>query len=274
MASPRPLASALLPLGLCSWPLPAAAEHPLDVNLATALDVSDSMMRHEEWVLLEGLGRALTHPAFLAAALAGPHGRVGFSAFLWADEADARVVVPWSVIGSAADAARVAAILRAIPRRWVGSDGPPGPERLTDISGALRFGQRLLATAPHPSELAVFNLCGNGVDNVGEAPDRARDRAVAAGTTVNGLVIGEAPKAFAYYRDHVAGGPGSFVMQAAGPERIAEAMLRKLLLDLRALAPVAPPRLPGRAGQGRSRRCWRGASRRCCCRSRRRWRWR
>jgi Protein of unknown function (DUF1194) len=51
-------------------PLRADAQVRTDANLITALDVSDSMMRHDQRVEFEGLAKALVHPAVLAAIAA------------------------------------------------------------------------------------------------------------------------------------------------------------------------------------------------------------
>lgn len=241
MLLPLTLVAACVAAVALAWPPVAArADHAVDANLVTALDASDSVMRHEEWILLDGMARAISHPAFLAAVRAGRHRRVGFAAFAWSSHGDLRPVVPWAVLGSEADVERIARTLAKAPRRGDESFGgdhdrseaPPSPERMTDISEAVRHGVGLLAAAPHGSERPVLNVCGNGSDNVGEGPERARDLAVGAGVTVNGLVIGEEPGLAAYYRERVAGGPGSFVVEARKPADVADAMLRKLVLDL------------------------------------------
>jgi hypothetical protein len=55
--------------------------------------------------------RAISHPAFLAAVQSGRHRQVGFTAFTWSSHGELRVVVPWVVLGSAADMAFVALAL-------------------------------------------------------------------------------------------------------------------------------------------------------------------
>jgi hypothetical protein len=219
-------------------PNAARADHAVDVNVVSALDASDSMMRHEEWIELDGMARAVSDSAFLAAVQAGVHHRIGFAAFTWSNHGDLRVVVPWSVLGSPADAERIADRLRQVPRyddraadtRQGDAAGPP--DRLTDLSAAIRFGLDLLEAAPHRARRLVLNVSGNGVDNSGEGPQAARAEALRAGAIINGLVIGEAHGIADYYRRQVIGGPGSFLIQARQPADIARAMLRKLLLDL------------------------------------------
>jgi Protein of unknown function (DUF1194) len=240
-----------------AWPPAARAGHAVDANLVTALDISDSIMRHEEWIELDGMRRAVSHPAFLAAVRAGRHRRVGFA---WSSHGDLRVVVPWAVLGSAADVERVARALAKVPRRGDAafggdqdrSEAAPPPDRMTNISEALRHGLDMLAAAPHKAERPVLNICGNGVDNVGEGPERARDLALGAGVTVNGLVIGKPAGLPAYYRERVTTGPGSFVVEAREPADIADAMLRKFLLDLLSSAGTRGGQRMALAGIGRA----------------------
>jgi Ca-activated chloride channel homolog len=193
-------------------PNAARADHAVDANVVTALDASDSMMRHEEWIEFDGMARAVSDTAFLDAIRAGVHHRIGFAAFTWSSHGDLRVVVPWTVLGSPVDAAGL-------------------PDRLTDLSAAIRFGLHLLEAAPHRARWLVLNVSGNGTDNSGEGPRAARTEALRAGATVNGLVIGEAHGVADYYRRHVIGGPGSFLIQARQPADVAGAMLKKLFLD-------------------------------------------
>jgi Protein of unknown function (DUF1194) len=219
-------------------PLLAGAHHPVDVNVVTALDASDSMMRHEEWIEFDGMARAVSDAAFLAAVQAGVHHRIGFPAFTWSSHGNLQVVVPWTVLGSPPDAESIAGSLRKVPRyddraADIRQDDATGSrDRLTDLSAAIRFGLDLLEAAPHRARRLVLNVSGNGVDNSGEGPQAARAEALRAGAIINGLVIGEAHGIADYYRRQVIGGPGSFLIQARQPADIARAMLRKLLLDL------------------------------------------
>jgi hypothetical protein len=125
--------------------------------------------------------------------------------------------------------------------------------RSTDLSTALEFSADLLRAAPFTTARAVINICGNGADNVDPGPAAARDSALAAGIVINGLVIGAKPGVADYYRTHVKGGDGSFVLEVREPEHVAGAVLEKFLRDLRvAQAPAAccPPR-PGQSEEGR-----------------------
>lgn len=228
-----------------------ASQPATDANLVTALDVSDSIMRHDEWIQFDGIARAIVDPAFLRAVARGPHGRVGFSVFVWSSGGEPRVVVPWTTIGSREDAERIAARLRAtlgIDRsgyRRPDNDsdiGPPGERLQTDVSRAIDFATDMITEAPYAADREVINICSNGVDNVRGHPEAARARALATGAIVNGVVIGAHPDVTDYFRRHVRAGPGSFVLEARQPGAIADAMLTKFLRDLIAAYPRQPRR--------------------------------
>jgi Protein of unknown function (DUF1194) len=220
----------------------AAAEKTLatDANLVTALDVSDSIMRHDEWLQFQGLAKALTHPSFLHAVTSGRHRRVGFAVFAWSSDGAFAVIVPWKVVGSRSDAVQVAAMLESWPRvsrwGWPRTDtrpnaGLPEPDRRTDLSAAIDYAAALAHECPFEGYMVV-NVAANGIDNVGAGPSMARDRAVAAGLVVNGLVIDGKKGVADHFRANVQGGPGSFVIDVFEPADMVRAMLNKLLRDL------------------------------------------
>jgi Protein of unknown function (DUF1194) len=235
---------------LLAWPaapLVVDAQVATDANLITALDVSDSMMRHEERLEVEGLARAIIHPAVLDAIAGGRHGRIGFAVFTWSSGAQFEVLVPWILIGSIDDARQVAATLRSFTidrsswERVRNGSGARGraPDLRTDISQAIDFAAALAQTAPHPARRVVINVLANGRDNVADDPRPARDRAVAEGMVVNGLVIGADRTLSDYFRTHVRGGAGSFVLEVTAAAALVDAMVEKLLRDL--VAARAPP---------------------------------
>jgi len=152
-------------------------------------------------------------------------------------------VVDWSVIGTLEDAAGVTRTLEATPLIDFEHDIGPrhqdqsiGDDRLTDLSRAIGCGRHLLAHAPFPATRSVLNILGDGVDNLNEQPDAARDRAVATGITVNGVVVNGSPEVVGYYRNHVIGGHGAFILDVADPVTMVDVMTRKFLLDVASTA--------------------------------------
>jgi Protein of unknown function (DUF1194) len=234
---------------------PARAQEAADANLITAIDVSGSIKPADERLEFEGMAAAVADPRFLQAIVRGRHGRIGFVAFSWAN-GEFVPLVPWTLIGSKADADQVADRLRnargkpvlgyAMPAPGNRSMRAPNgrrPWRLghaTDVSAAIERAIEVGAASPFASHHNVINMCANGTDNVGAGPDAARDRADARGLIVNGLILGhrsDAAEIATYFREHVQAGPGSFVIEARAFEDIASAMLAKFLFELAAARP-------------------------------------
>ena len=96
-------------------------------------------------------------------------------------------------------------------------------------------------------------MSGDGTNNSGRDVTLARDEAVAAGVTINGLVIlSERPMAWNpehtnppgglanYFRNNVIGGPGAFVMVAEDFNSFGQAIVKKLIAEIADAGP--PPR--------------------------------
>jgi len=229
---------------LVSGPAAVAGERvEVDANLVTALDISHSVGRYEEWVEREGLAGAVTDPRFMEAVRTGVHGRIGFAVLIWSSHGHARTLVPWTAIATPEDAAQVSRHLRAVhlieESRLLDGDIPteryeaPLRQHQTDLALAISSASALLGTAPAKGRRSVINIVGNGPSNSGTEPASARDAAVEAGQVVNGLVVSHGPTGdVGYYRAHVIGGPGSFVMQVSDREGMTEAFLAKFRMDI------------------------------------------
>ena len=223
----------------------AAAEmgKPMDVNLITAIDVSDSITRHEEWLQYEGLARGLANPDFLRLVETGTFGRVGFMAFTWSSDGSVRVVVPWTQVTSQNDALRIARALRQAPRidrahyamgpdEQESADATAVSDARTDIALAIAFATDAAVRAPFDATRTIVNICSNGVDNAGEPPRAARDAALRSGITINGVVFGARRDLRPYFETFVTGGPGSFVMEVRAPDDLPDALERKFWRDM------------------------------------------
>jgi hypothetical protein len=79
----------------------------------------------------------------------------------------------------------------------------------------------------------VIDVSGDGVNNRGRLADEARDDAVRAGVSINGLpILALDPDLEQYYKDNVIGGPGAFVIAAENYETFADAVLKKLVTEI------------------------------------------
>jgi hypothetical protein len=137
-------------------------------------------------------------------------------------------VVPWTLIKDGASIEAFAAAIEQAPRQLF-SGG-------TSISGAIDYAMLLMPTSPYRGIKRVIDISGDGSNNRGRDVVSARDDAVRAGAIINGLpILSLEPDLDRYYFNRVIGGPGSFVVAAANYETFAEAVLRKLILEIAAL---------------------------------------
>ena len=84
----------------------------------------------------------------------------------------------------------------------------------------------------------MIDVSGDGANNRGRPANAARDDAVRDGATINGLpILALEPYLERYYWESVVGGPGAFVIAAESYETFAEAVLKKLVIEI-AAAPL------------------------------------
>ena len=133
--------------------------------------------------------------------------------------------VPWTLLDGEEAAFAFADAIEAAPRRLFGGG--------TSISGAIDQGLRLLAASPLHATRRIIDVSGDGSNNRGRPVTEARDEAVARDVRINGLpILALEPGLDAYFRDHVIGGPGAFVIAAESYETFAAAILNKLILEI------------------------------------------
>jgi hypothetical protein len=207
-----------------------------DANIVTALDISESMDVEDMRIAIEGMARAIRAPEILQAIKNGRHGRIGFAVFAW-HHGIYPELVSWTLIASAKEAASVSRQIEARLKIDVNAEALNQPEfdyigRLTDLSEAIDHAATLLRTAPYATDRLIVNVIGNGEDNMGEDPWRARDHVIALGGTINGVILGGNPSVLDYYRRQVIGGSGAFLLFADDGDTIAELLARKFQYDI------------------------------------------
>ena len=203
----------------------------VDLELVIAVDVSRSMDQEEFLLQRRGYIEAIRHPDFVAAATAGRQGRIALTYFEWSGRLYQKIVVPWRLIDGTEAAEHFAAALEG---------RPPDIGRGTSLSAAIAFGGGLFEANGYDGARRVIDISGDGPNNYGPPVAEARDAAVAEGIVVNGLPVLIRPSPIVadivrYYRDCVIGGPGSFVLPVRRLEEFAEAIRRKLILEVAAL---------------------------------------
>lgn len=208
------------------------AEEAVDLLLVLAVDVSRSVDEEEARLQREGYRAAMSDKQVLAAIKGGPVGAIGVAYVEWAGFTYQELVIPWTRIGSAAEANAWSERLARSPRQSV---------TWTSISGALMFSRGLLAQAPFAAERRVIDVSGDGPNNNGPPPEPERDRLVAEGVTINGLPIVNDKPTFGfragdmlegYYRASVIGGVGAFLIVAEDFESFGTAVRRKLIQEI------------------------------------------
>ena len=203
----------------------------VDVALVLAVDSSGSISEQRLAMQIQGYVGALRHPAFIEAIRGGRRGCIGLTYVTWTDARRQDQVVSWRVIADQSSALAFAQAMQDALRPLPG---------WTSISGAIDFCTGLLLSSGYIATRRVIDISGDGANNDGRPVTEARDAAVAAGVTINGLPIIEVePNLEEYYRDNVIGGPDSFVVVAHDTGAFGAAVLRKLLVEV---AGTATPR--------------------------------
>jgi hypothetical protein len=201
----------------------------VDVALVLAVDSSGSISEQRLAMQIQGYIDALRHPAFIEAIRGGRRGRIGLTYVTWTDARRQDQVVPWRVIADQSSALAFAQAIHDALRPLPG---------WTSISGAIDFCTGLLLSNGYIATRRVIDVSGDGANNDGRPVTEARDAAVAAGVTINGLPIVEVePNLEQYYRDNVIGGPDSFIVIARDTGAFGTAVLRKLLVEVAVIQP-------------------------------------
>jgi len=217
-------------LVLAAMQFARADDNRVDAIVITALDVSSSINAQETALQINGTAEALKSPAVLSAIQNGKLGRIAVLVFLWADGSYPEVL-SWRVIASQADAeAASAEVAGRLDQMVKASDKSVGT--LTNLSGAMDNALKLLKAAPFVSDRRLVNIVGNGEDNVGEDPLQARADLIAAGATINGVIVGGDKAVVAYYRHNVIGGKHAFTRVASTPEDVVGVMISKFVSEI------------------------------------------
>jgi len=220
-----------------AWTLPAAAQAPLervDLELVLLADATGSIDDDEILLQRQGYAEAMADPQVLwAIDNGGAEGRIAVTYVEWAGVAAQDVVVDWTVVADEASARAFGDRLMAAPRRARGTNA---------IGAALLKGLDLIEENRFDGWRKVIDLSGDSSWNPqGPTIAHARDAVLGAGVVINGLAIlcrppcSGRPRAEdleAEYAEHIIGGPGAFVVTADGGESFAQAVRRKLILEI------------------------------------------
>ncbi len=229
-----------LVLAGAGMPATTLATDPVDLELVLAVDVSRGINEIEARRQREGYAAAFTEARVVAAIKAGIHRRIAVALIEWSDPETRSVVVDWTLIDGEVSARRFSNAIRK---------APPTKGGTTSISQAIEFALPMFDENLYLGTRRVIDVSGDGVNNFGGLVTVARDKAVAAGVTINGLPITDSwpnpndpfavPDLDKYYAGCVIGGPGSFFVEALSFKDFASAVRRKLILEISDLGPPA-----------------------------------
>lgn len=230
MPTLRPLAAA----ALLFWACPAAAQtpEPVDLELSFLVDASGSIDPDEMRLQRQGYADALANPQVIRAIAGGYLRAIAVTYIEFAADGCVWQRVGWTKIADVASARAFGARILAAPRDFCSGGNA--------IGEGVAFAAKSTLENGFDGTRKVIDVSGDGPDTTGAIPvEQARDDAVARGFTINGLVINRPamPDLPEYFRTSITGGPRSFVLRAESRATFADAILRKLILEIADLAP-------------------------------------
>ncbi len=225
-------------------PSAVPAQQQVDLELVLLADASGSIDNAEIRFQREGYAAAITHPEVLNAIAGGLLQRIAVTYVEWGTSTSQEVVVSWTVIDGPASAQAFAAELLAKPRMAFGQNA---------IGSAIRKGLELIGGNDFAGQRKVIDISADSANSWGGPPiETTRQEAMAAGVTINGLAIlcrasncGGRPVTYDVeeaFATRIIAGPGSFVVTVDGETSFAEAVRRKLVLEIAMLDGVGPER--------------------------------
>ena len=219
-----------------AMPLSAYSAVMVDLQLILAVDVSGSVNNTRYLAQKNGYVEAFRNSLVHDAIANGTLGSIAVTYMEWSGNNQQSQQVGWTQITSAADAEAFADAIAATTRAYSGWTG---------IAGAIDWSVNAFSANDYDSNRLVVDISGDGEENVcgsGLNPGNsgptcvmaARDAAVAAGITINGLAIEEVTgfSLTGYYASYVIGGTGSFVNTASTFEDFEQAILEKLRVEI------------------------------------------
>jgi hypothetical protein len=204
---------------------PADAQVAVDLHLLLAVDASGSVDYTRFELQRRGYVAAFRSPQVLQAIRGGESQSIAVAMFQWTGPLLQAEIVPWTQVKDQASANSVATLIETTPRRLYGGG--------TSISGAIDYSMRWFPQSPFKGERRVIDISGDGSNSNGRSVTRARDEAVAADVNINGLpILAWEPYLDRYYKENVIGGPGAFMIVATDFNTFADAILKKMIIEI------------------------------------------
>jgi len=221
-------------------PTTANAQVAVDLQLVLAVDVSGSVSDERFRLQQKGYAQAFRSAQVLEAIRSGTSRAIAVTMTQWTGPQQQEVVVKWTVISDEASMVAFADAIDRTTRQLYGGG--------TSISGAIDHAMTLFSPSQISGGRRVIDVSGDGANNRGRPAAEARDAAIKAGITINGLpILALEPNLDQYYQNNVIGGPNAFMIVAETFEAFAEAVIKKLISEISALpgdgttVHIAPP---------------------------------
>ncbi len=222
-----------LMLSAATLATPAVADEiDVDLELVLMVDVSRSMSYRELEIQRRGYAEALLSDEVFAAVQSGYLQRVALAYVEWAGTQ--QVIVDWRLLETRDD-------LAAFGNTLANQFSPT--LRRTSISEALIFGAASMEGNGFNGERRVIDISGDGPNNQGRPVTAARDAVIAQGISINGLPLmtrdglggqWHLDGLDRYYQACVTGGFGAFTIPVQDWDDFAQAVRRKLVLEIAA----------------------------------------
>lgn len=197
----------------------------VDLLLVVALDVSASVDGREFKLMREGFAAAMASPEVANAVSTGRNGEIAIIVTQWSGFTEQDVMINWTRATGLDDLQQLAGDILLMKRRYNGG--------ATDLGGAIEHAHQLIVDAPFRTLRSVIDMAGDGPNNVNLLPTAERDAAVAAGITINALVVvGESAGLLDYFINIIIGGDGAFAEKAIVYADFEKPMLRKLVREI------------------------------------------
>lgn len=201
-----------------------AVARDVDLALVLAVDVSGSVNTDRFELQRQGYAKAFMSREVIAAIGAGQHHAIAVTLVEWSGAGHQRQMIGWTLVQDAASAEAFGSAIAETPRAFAD---------WTSISGAIDYAVKLFGESDATPQRRVIDVSGDGINNNGRAVTDARDDAVKAGITINGLpILTEFPTLDAYYRENVIGGPGAFAVAVSDFDGFGAAILNKLVREI------------------------------------------
>jgi hypothetical protein len=214
-------------VAMVAAPAPATAQVAVDLQLVLAVDVSGSVSDERFRLQRNGYAEAFRNWRVLEAVRSGSARAIAVTMTQWTGPSQQQVVVVWTVVRDEASMLALADAIERTTRQLYGGG--------TSISGAIEHAMTLFPAPGFAGGRRVIDVSGDGANNRGKPAAEARDAAVKAGITINGLpIMALEPNLDQYYLNNVIGGPNAFHIVAETYETFAEAVLKKLITEISA----------------------------------------